>query len=399
MESFFIKRPPISFINKFPFTKEAKDYVRIMEITPDNLLGDKYLVNECLSFIKKLASDGHSSVINFEFHNIDNWKCYALINYFLYCIGEPILWSRFAEIMRQNIEKELGDKDLGNIIRIAKNTFQWEIEKIKPLIIRKLSFDWRLKWYNYINVASTIMDESWKLVNNYIDNGWVFLSTPKIRRLIAQKVRNDVFNKSKEIPKSIPADVASMISEIKSIVKEVKDKYEKSNIFITSERRKEAYPPCINHLLNKIKSGMNLAHYERLILVFFLLNIGFTVDEVLKIFKLQPDFNEEKTKYYIKHAAGNIGGRTRYKPYNCIKIQSFEGICKKNDDPKKWCTSLDPKKQIKNPIVYYSRMVWLISKFIQCPKCGYRLSKDKISNAKNIICPNCNEDLTDLIQK
>ncbi|MHA1233428.1 MAG: hypothetical protein ACTSPQ_22630 [Candidatus Helarchaeota archaeon] len=36
--------PLISFINSFPFTKEAKDYISWMEITPDDLLDDKSII-------------------------------------------------------------------------------------------------------------------------------------------------------------------------------------------------------------------------------------------------------------------------------------------------------------------------------------------------------------------
>jgi len=399
MENFTYKKPPMTFINKFPFTKESKEYVQLMDITPDDLLNDEELVEASLNFIKKLASKSHISIINFDITNRDSWKNYALINYFLYYIGESLLWSRFAEVMRRNIESKIGDSDIGNIIRITRNSFNWELEKIEQKVINRLIYDWKLKWYNYISVASTLMDESWKLINNYIDKGWVFLSGSKIKRLVAQKVRNDIFNKSNDRPDRIPNEVYQKIKDIKDMINTIKEKYEKSSISITSEVKREAYPPCINYLINKTKSGENLAHYERLVLVFFLLNIGFTVDEVVDLFKLQPDFNEEKAKYYIEHAAGKVGGRTKYKPYNCIKIQSFEGICKKNEDKNKWCNSSDPSKQIKNPINYYNKVIWRISDRISCPKCGKQISKYRVKKSIDKKCPFCKQYILNLIDK
>ncbi|MHA1233427.1 MAG: hypothetical protein ACTSPQ_22625 [Candidatus Helarchaeota archaeon] len=321
-----------------------------------------------------------------------------MINYFLYYIGDPILWSRFAEIMRKYVEDNKNLNNVGNILRIAKNTLNWELLKIEPKIINRLEYSWKIRWYNYVSVASYIMDENWRLVNNYIENGWIFLITAKVKRLIAEKIRNDIFSKSKDRPRHIPNDVYEKIKDIMTDLKTLKAKYEELSGVVSSEVRKKAFPPCINYLLSKAKSGTNLAHFERLILVFFLLNIGMTIDEVLDIFKLQPDFDENRAKYYIEHAAGRVGGRTRYKPYNCIKIQSFEGICQKTQDPKKWCTRTSGNI-IKNPIQYYSKMIWTISNSIKCPNCGFTIYKNKLKDKKEKICPKCQEDISDLIQE
>jgi DNA primase large subunit len=320
-----------SFNNKFPFTQEAKDYVRTMELTPDNLLEDESLVEKAFTSIKELLE--HNYIVSnkiIELGKADTLKHYALIGYFLSLINESILWSRFAEIMRNEIEKNLTESDLN---AISVRTFNWKIEYMKDKTIYKQIYNWKLKWYNFISVSCFIMDENWKLINNMIQNGWIYLTTPRVKRLIAEKVRKDITNKARLQPGKIPEIIEERINDFKDSVKEIRSNFQQSSYNITSEERVEAYPPCINNIINKAKSGMNLAHFERLVLVFFLLNIDFTVDEVINIFKLQPDFQEERARYYIEHAAGRVGGRTKYKPYNCIKLQSFEGICKKDSDP------------------------------------------------------------------
>lgn len=384
-----------SFINKFPFTEEAKDYVRTMDLTPDILLKDFDLVEKAFLSVRELLESNYivsNKII--DLGKDDSLKQYALIGYFLSLINESILWARFAEIMRNEIEKNLTESDLK---AISNRTFNWKIEYMKDKTIYKQIYNWKLKWYNFISVSCFIMDENWKLINNMIQNGWIYLTTPRVKRLIAEKVRKDITEKARLQPGKIPDIIEERINNIKDSVKEIRSNFQQSSYNITSEERVEAYPPCINSIINKAKSGMNLAHFERLVLVFFLLNIDFTVDEVINIFKLQPDFQEERARYYIEHAAGKVGGRTKYKPYNCIKLQSFEGICKKDSDPMGWCRSLEKEKQIKNPLVYYSRMVWVISNSIKCPECERRNFKDKNKGYPNY-CKFCKHDLTDLIE-
>lgn len=394
------ERPPKSFINRFPFTKEAKDYVRIMEITPDALMENEELLERAFDSIKKLLKKKYIVQEILDLKRADNWKQYALIGYFLNLIGEPILWSRFAEIMRNEIESNLdAKKSGGDLLRIAKNTFNWTLKKTKDKTILGQLYSWKIKWHDFISVSSQIMDENWKLINNNIENGWVFLKSTQTKRLLAEKVRKTITEKAKLPPTRIPEEIEDRIKEIKGSIKDIKDSFQQSSISITSEERSEAYPPCINNIINKTKNGINLSHFERLVLVFFLINIDFTVDEVLNIFKLQPDFNEERAKYYIEHAAGKVGGRTRYKSYNCVKIQSFQGICKKEEDPRGWCTSLEKGKHIKNPLVYFNRMAWVISNSIKCPKCNNRVFKNKKTKKYPEKCPNCKTDLSEIIER
>jgi len=241
------------------------------------------------------------------------------------------------------------------------------------------------------------MIDEWKLVNYPIESGWIYLNINKIKRVVAEKVRSMIVERGKDRTQQIPEKLQGYIDEIKDKIKTVKEKYQVSSSNITIKEKSEAYPPCINRIINKTKSGFNLGHIERLILVFFLLNIELSVEEILNLFRMQPDFDEERARYYIEHAAGKIGGHTKYKPYNCNKLQSFEGICARDDDPRGWCNSIEKNKQIKNPIVYYSKMVWYISSTIRCPKCESRIFKDKLMKQEIKQCNFCKTDLSDLI--
>jgi DNA primase large subunit len=58
-----------------------------------------------------------------------------------------------------------------------------------------------------------------------------------------------------------------------------------------------------------------------------LLSIGFSVDEVLEVFKVTPDFREDIARYQIEHIAGLRGSRTKYLPYKCENMRSY-GLCR-----------------------------------------------------------------------
>ncbi|MFX0139114.1 MAG: hypothetical protein ACFFDN_36065, partial [Candidatus Hodarchaeota archaeon] len=95
----------------------------------------------------------------------------------------------------------------------------------------------------------------------------------------------------------------------------------------------------------------------RLVLIFFLLNAEKTIDEIVDLFRAQPDFNEGKTTYYVEHAAGKRGGGIKYQSFGCPKIKTY-GLCKEEQDF--WCHM----KRINHPMKYFERKNWKIQNVI-----------------------------------
>jgi DNA primase large subunit len=67
----------------------------------------------------------------------------------------------------------------------------------------------------------------------------------------------------------------------------------------------------------------------RFTLTTFMINVGISTDDVLKLFSNVADFDEGKTRYQVEHIAGLIGSKTRYTPPKCDVLRSF-GICIEN---------------------------------------------------------------------
>lgn len=83
------------------------------------------------------------------------------------------------------------------------------------------------------------------------------------------------------------------------------------------------FPPCIQAILRSLVNGENLTHHQRFALATFLLNLNTSVDDLLKIFKYSPDFNERIARYQLEHLAGLRGSKRRYLPYSCSTMKTL----------------------------------------------------------------------------
>lgn len=86
----------------------------------------------------------------------------------------------------------------------------------------------------------------------------------------------------------------------------------------------DLFPPCISHALANVQGGVNLAHSMRFAMTSFLLSVGMSVDEILNLFNVSPDFDAEVTLYQIEHIAGATGNV--YKPPACDTMRTY-GNC------------------------------------------------------------------------
>jgi len=100
----------------------------------------------------------------------------------------------------------------------------------------------------------------------------------------------------------------------------------------------------MKYLLAKVKKGENLSHLARFAITSFLVNIGFSIDEIVDLWRSSPDFDENIARYQVEHIAGLRGSGTKYIPPSC-KTLKVHGICPSG-------VECDEKK---NPLKYYYR--------------------------------------------
>ncbi|NVM31555.1 MAG: hypothetical protein HWN65_22145 [Candidatus Helarchaeota archaeon] len=349
------------FKNSFPFSKTAAEHLKELDIDIRTLPIDfPTSFKEAYKRVQDLIENNvipekvDTSLTSQEI------LIYAIMRVFIEILNEDLLRNRFAEAYSKRTETLLLTKDSKTIMKLASKTFNWELLEEEYESTRK--YEWKLRFNYFLEVAPSLMANDWKLINQELHNGWISLTKEKVIRLLAEKTKSYVLRRKisrEEIPK-LPAIYDSYLEDLNLKIGALKKRFEAQRVY-SDEVMKSAYPPCINSVLKKAEKGENLTHTERLFLTFFLLNIGHPVSEVVDVFKNQPDFKEDMTRYQVEFAAGKRGSGTKYTSFGCPKLISY-GVCKRELDP--WCAigKVFNKKPFKNPLSYYRAKIFIIQR-------------------------------------
>lgn len=210
-------------------------------------------------------------------------------------------------------------------------------------------FHFKLHFTDYLRFSSVLKESAWKLTNRQLQAGRVRIKKEEFARLLLEAVRERVEKSFSEAPSSseLPTEVREFCAPYTA---EIKEKFEvrKKQFGITDfgEVEPELFPPCISHALASVRAGINLAHSMRFAMTSFLLTIGMSVEDVLALFNVSPDFDAEKTLYQIEHIAGSSG--TPYKPPACETMRTYGNCIGKNG----LC------ERINHPLSYYQRRLY-----------------------------------------
>ncbi len=205
----------------------------------------------------------------------------------------------------------------------------------------------KIKIEDYLRYSRLLVDTSWKLVNQPVKDGYVYLNRRRTARIISEEVYNYLNDKIKPVNISIPAlreHVEAVRREIAK-AKKSRGEIELGELGDTESLGVivEAFPPCIRVLYDNAIGGGNLPHHGRFALATFMINIGASVDAVIDVFRKTPDFNEPKARYQVEHLAGLRGGRKKYMPYSCDMMRTL-GLCV-------------AECNVKHPLVEYRRRI------------------------------------------
>ncbi len=171
---------------------------------------------------------------------------------------------------------------------------------------------------NYLDVKPK--EDRYKLVNMPIEDGYIYLEEDDVTKLVSEHVYRSILNTEK--PEKPPEELENLSNEVKKYRADTytSEDYGKPEI--------KAFPPCMKKIYNNLQAGKDVGHQARFVLATFMVNIGMKIEEMLKPFRGQSKFDEEKTRYYLRHAKGKEGGGTEYNAPSCDKIESY-GLCAK----------------------------------------------------------------------
>jgi DNA primase large subunit len=272
---------------------------------------------------------------------IQNLAMYPILQILLVVLGNRILGNGLANLFAKHCQQELRNmsKKLKNAekiyVQIARN-IGIECDNTSGNFVDNIKFSFKIAVPSYLKTAAKITGEEWKLINRYVQKGYVYLSVPDLIMLIRETVREKVkpdFTQGDKVFREKMATLPSLVPILKEIEGMIEEHQQRFQGDILSEGEKigsELYPPCMKHILLLANQGENLSHYERLAIAFYFLNTNHTIEETVDIFRTSPDFDEKISRYQVEFAAGEGGKGKKYTMYNCAKLKSLN-MCKASD--------------------------------------------------------------------
>ena len=157
----------------------------------------------------------------------------------------------------------------------------------------------------YLKFA-TGLGRSWKLVNQTVHGGRIYLQGDKLVRLLRDAITAYIRDRIKKMPQppvEVPRDIMEWCADR------------------AAPSGGGDVPPCVEKCRSMMDAGENLQHNGRFLLATFFIQTGMDDAAIAAMFQGAPDYSEKTTKYHI----GQIR-RRGYSVPGCGKVQT-NGLC------------------------------------------------------------------------
>jgi len=328
----------------YPFISEASAHVGNLGISLESLLNSRAYRTARARGIERVkeALDGEikKSPVSGEAQVLSELLSYPFARMLVACVDDQLFTRRYALAEAKAAYTFLRNETPEFLLEFGED-FGISAE------IRDSHFS--MHFTDYIRFSNSLKDPAWKLTNRQFRAGKIKITKEEFARLLEEAVRERIEQSFPipEIPPEVSSFCAPYVAEIKEQFEVQKKKFGATDFGAVEP---ELFPPCISHALANVQGGVNLAHSMRFAMTSFLLNVGMSVDEILNLFNISPDFDAEKTLYQIEHIAGATGNV--YKPPACDTMRTY-GNCVGKD---RLC------EKISHPLGYYEKKVYMKSK-------------------------------------
>ena len=352
---------------KYPFSREARQtsirLARDLKALVDllNRPENHYLVQEAENRVYSAITQ--SEITYPDMRDEKHVLVYSAARVIVEEINNPRLRALQAEAESKTVNRLLADESDEVLETLCNESLGWTVETMGniqervqlPLPLR--SFDFRIQFENFLEVAPDFHADEWKLINRYVDKGWVLIRKRELNRLVSGKFRQIIMFGHLDLPR-LPQRFAESVQRIEV---EIKGKFRKYEPLKITGQVTSAFPPCIQKMYDDSMSGqVNLPHDARFALAAFLLRIGMTEDDVNKVFGHSPDSDNRQIVYQVDHIASKRSMKSDtpgYTPTGCKKLQT-NNLC-----PVYLGLTYDPLcEYVLNPLAFYSTRAWELSR-------------------------------------
>ena len=331
----------VDFVIKYPFSREGLN--RFREITSERglYINDLPTTPTGMQLLRRAYEILREAIMKGSItDNPDLGEDELVAHYIAVALAAHLdksLWRRFADVESKRFSGKLLLEDPDCVIYMARE-FNIEAVRLRDLEIYDerlaLAYDVGVKVWSYLRLMPR-NDPYWKLVNRYLLKGWVLLTYKELVRLVEEAVERRVLELINKAFENL--DETKPLVEALDGLKELRE-YRASSVSRVKVQIRGLTPPCMEAIINEVKSGGNPSHQARFALAAFMLRrchdiegrpIEECVEEVVNLFRTVADFDEKKTRYQVEHIAGLRGGRKFYMPPSCEEMNSL-GLCPTN---------------------------------------------------------------------
>ena len=298
---------------KYPFLKEAQEWVSGRTGSLPEFFSSNYgriATRHAVGRIKEAMEGGRPPAPGPERLDPDREVyAYAIARVLVSCTKDRLLMDRLARYEAERAARYLADEAPEKRALVAEGVGMPAEAGDLPVV-------------QYVELASHLKDDHWRLVNREVEKGRVILGDGDLPDLTTERIRILQFS---QLPLPVPPAICEILSPLLAEITAAHQQYLLREFGSVEEG---AFPPCIRALTTAITSGANLPHSGRFALTAFLHNIGMNPLQIMELFARAPDFDPGKTQYQVEHITGRSG--TEYTAPSCATMRTH-GICTGKD--------------------------------------------------------------------
>jgi len=253
---------------------------------------------------------------------VEDLLTFGLARVLVITIGEPWLLRRWALAEAARMERYLHTEVTPLKELVLKSLLN--VEEVDEFMTKKVGEDYkyRVHFIEYLKLNRELSGPEWRLVNRVVAGGYVYLREAEAIRLFRQRayqMLSSVENVPKVTIKQLPPKLQEAAEDVMRELLKLRSSY----VYETATAPSEDWPPCMTAIRARIAEA---SHRELFTITAYMINKGYSMEQILALISERPDFNERVARYQVEHIAGLRGSRTRYRPPSCQTMKSL-GLC------------------------------------------------------------------------
>ncbi len=329
-------------VAKFPFLEESREFVEASGADiPGLMTSDLYAparergLGRVMDALERSEVSYVPMVGASEYGRLMEVLSYPYARMLVSAVGDRFLTKRYALAEAVRMNGILAGEDRDVVVQVSGELRVPSSADVDGMM--------NMHFSDYLRLASRLKSVDWKLVNSDIRDGTVALPKDKFSRLMQNALQDKI---ESELPLMTPPEfVRSLEPDVLKVQERLAEAKARFSPTGGEGMRMEFVPPCIAHIMDMSRQGLNLPHSARFSLVTFLNLLGLSYEEIIAVFAESPDFDESKSEYQIKHITGELNGGEGYTTPECATMKT-NGLCFNPD-------TLCQQEWMNHPLTYY----------------------------------------------